>query len=289
MALIRIRSKKKSSSSNKHRKGVLSVALPWARRFGIRLAVLVFIAWLGAWIYFTDAHKMAGDWVQNQIVMASASMGFRIENIYMEGRELADADVILALMNVQKGDPLFSVSPKDAQDLLTQIEWVRSAHVERRLPDTVFIRLEERVPIAFLQKDKKLHLIDRAGEIINDRDNMARFKDLPIVIGAGSSEHAPAILSIIYNHPIVSKRLESLTFISSRRWDLTLSKKLVVKLPETGVEKALALLDDIQARDEILDKDIRHIDLREEGRIIVRTKPGSVQEYKATTRPGNNI
>ncbi len=289
MPLIRIRPRKKPTNSNKHRKGVLSVVLPMAKRYGIRLAILVFMGWVGLWAYFTDSHIKLGDWAENQVVMASASMGLKIENIYIEGRELADADVILALMNVQKGDPLFSVSPKDAQDLLTQIEWVRAAHVERRLPDTLFIRIEERQPIAFWQKDKVLHLVDRQGVMINDNENMARFKDLPIVLGEGAYKKAPEILKILSAYDVVFQRLESLSFISERRWDLNLSNDLTVKLPETGVSEALALLVDVQEKEAVLDKDIRHIDLREPGRIIVRTKPGGVQEYKASSGPGNSI
>jgi len=51
---------------------------------------------------------------------------------------------------------------------LEAMPWVREAEIERLLPDTIFVRLDERQPLAFWQRQGKLVLIDRDGYEIYD-------------------------------------------------------------------------------------------------------------------------
>src|SRR5437762_728813 len=78
--------------------------------------------------------------------------------------------------------PLLAVSPSEAKTQLEALPWVRSAAVERRLPDTLHIRLVERQPLAFWQRQGKLVLIDRDGVVITG-DRLERFPGLVVIVG----------------------------------------------------------------------------------------------------------
>lgn len=284
------------SAINKRRKGLLAVVLPWLRRFGLVAAVFIGLIWIGSWLYLSGAVGRAGDWSRDKILTASADMGFAIENILVDGRRYADAHVLLAIVNVEKGDPLFSFDPRVAQELISQVGWVESVQVERRLPSTIYIGLKERRPLALWQSEKRLKLLDDKGKVIVT-SNLQRFADLILVIGKDSPVATPELIGNLQAEPDIYKRVEMAKYISQRRWDLQLKNGIEVKLPEEDMGLALARLARAQEKDGLLDKDIRSIDMREIDRISVRTKPGKVQEYKtdlkieAATKgkAGNNI
>lgn len=209
-----------------------------------------------------------------------ADSGFAIKNVLVEGRDHTDADVLRALLNVQKGDPIFAFDPDAAKEMIERLPWVREAHVERRLPDTIFVGLVERKALALWQDKGKIRVIDEAGQTITDKP-LPEFKNLVIVVGDDAPRHAPGLISMIALEPVLKERVEAANWIGDRRWDLTLKSGAVVKLPEKDVALAFRRLVKAQKEDGLLDKRVDSIDVREAGRLIIRTKPGAVQDYKA--------
>lgn len=221
-------------------------------------------------------------------MQVSAASGFAVENILVEGRVYTDTDTLKAITNIQKGDPLFSFHPAEAQDMIEKLSWVRVAHVERRLPDTIYIGLEERKPLALWQREKRVSLIDEEGVVLTDH-KLERFKDLMIVVGKQAPEKSPAFLKMLEAEPSIKERAEAASLVSDRRWDVKLESGAVVKFPEENLELALRRLAVTHEEEGILDKNVGVIDVREPDRITVRTKPGAVQEYKAGYNPDGNI
>lgn len=264
---------------NKRRKGRLAVILPWLRRFGFLLAGALFFIWLGAWLWMSGAIIRAGDSVENAIIEAAAQGGFRVDNILVEGRAHADPVLLKAVINVRKGDPLFAFDPVEAKQMIEKIEWVKAARVERRWPDTIYIGLTERVPLALWQREGKLSLIDETGTVITS-ENLAPFKDLVIVMGDGATAQAQALIANLSATPQVLARVASAKWLGERRWDLILRNGMAVKLPEQDYGLALKRLAAAQEESALLDKPLEGIDLRDPARMIVRTRPGQTEEYK---------
>lgn len=250
------------------------------RRTGFTLAIIVFIGWLGSWFFMSGASTRFGDWAENKILLTTANAGFRVQNILVEGRHYTDSDTLKAIVNIGKGDPLFAFKADEARTMIEKLSWVKVAQVERRLPDTIYIGLEERSPMALWQRNKRLSLIDAEGAVLTDH-KLERFKDYIIVVGEDVPEKSPEFLKLLESEPLVQKRVEAATLISNRRWDLKLKSGALVKLPEEAMALALRRLAVTQEEDGLMDKDIKEIDVRDPVRITVRTKPGTVQEYKA--------
>ena len=284
------------SNFNKRRKGALSIIIPWLQRFGMGVAICVGVLWCGSWVYLSGAAERTSDWAENKFEVAFADLGFTVEDIWVEGRRYTDIDVLLAIVNVEKGDPLFSFDPNHAKDLISQISWVEHVEIERRWPDTVYIEIEEREPLALWQGEKRAKLLDSAGDVI-ETGNLDRFSDLVMVTGKGAPKMAPALIQDLKAEPLIFKRVETAHRLGERRWDLRLKNGVLINLPADDVGFALRRLVDVHEKNGMLDKDIRSVDVREIGRVSVRTKPGAVQEYKAdlrtetatSTKSGNSI
>src|SRR5262249_32256746 len=97
------------------------------------------------------------------LVEESARWGLGVADIEVEGRGMTTPEAILGALGAQRGTPILAVSPASAKAQLEALPWVRSAVVERQLPDTLRITLSERKPLAFWQRQSKLVLIDRDG------------------------------------------------------------------------------------------------------------------------------
>ncbi len=282
--------KRKSQAINKRRKGALAVVLPWLKRFGLWVSLLIILIWCGAWIVLSGAGARAMEWSKQQVIQATASAGFVVEDLLVEGRVNADAAFLLALLNVQTGDPLFSVDPVAAKHLLEETEWIATARVERRLPGTVYISLQERTPTALWQKDGTLYLVDEHGDDIKT-DRLDRFADLIVISGTGAPQNITALLTHINAEKELATRAAAATRISERRWDVKLDNGLVLKLPEDkDIGFAIKRAATAQAENALFDmKGLESVDLRYEDKMVLKTKPGSVQDYKKQLSPERGL
>ena len=273
----------RKSDINKRRKGTLAVVLPWLRRFGSALGVIALTLWLGVWLYLSGSIGAASQWSEEKFVQASANAGFRVQDILVEGREHASADIILAIINMEKGDPIFAFDPREARAQLEKISWVETAHVQRRLPDTLYIGLEERTPLALYNDGKTLKLLDKNGENIAT-DKVGQFKSLMIVSGKGAPRNVSELAEFLSEDEDLKNRVKAARRISDRRWDLELKNGITVKLPEDGLGFSLSRLSKAHAESGLLDKDIKAVDMREMDRIAIRTKSGQAQDYSASLK-----
>lgn len=246
--------------------------------------------WVGAWLSVSGGLDRMRHSAQNKTYALLADAGFRVDNILVEGRYETDPDVLRAIINLERGDPIFAFDPAETREMIERLSWVREAHIERRLPDTVYIGLVERKPVALWQHKNKLRVIDTEGITLTDKLS-ANHRTLPIVVGEYANEQAHNLLVMLAAEPDVENLVEAATWVGDRRWDLTLKNDITVRLPEMDIGLALSRLAKAQAQDKILDKDVSVIDLRETDRITVRTRPGAVQEYKASfdSKAGDNI
>ncbi len=240
---------------------------------------MVLVIWAAAWLFLSGAVGRGVQWTEDKIYQETADRGFIINNVLVEGRVNTDPDMLRALLDVNRGDPVFAFDPREAKDLIERLTWIKEAHVERRLPDTVYIGLRERVPLALWQDKGKIRLVDGEGVTLTDK-NLGKFGDLLIIVGDDAPQHAPELVNMLGAEPDIRGRIEAATWVGERRWDLKLKNGMTVKLPESDLGLALARLSQAQDKDGLLDKDITVIDVRESDRITVRTKPGAVEEYK---------
>ena len=253
---------------------------PALRSAGV-LALLGGIAVGGGLLWQSGLAQRLGDGLGGSVIRATALAGFRVDEVLVTGRSGAEKQGLLNAIKLQRGDPILGFSIGRAQAELQRLPWIAAATVERRLPNMVYIRITERVPMALWQFDRKLVLIDKAGTILADQ-GVERFVKLPIIVGKGAPEHAPELLRQLSNEPILSPHLAAAVWVGSRRWDLRLDNGINVRLPEYDYAGALRRLSDLVSRESLFDRDIVAIDLRLPDRLIVQTAESGVPHKKVS-------
>ena len=222
--------------------------------------------------------------VANRLIQITAQSGFRVRNVLVEGRIETKSGDILAALKAERGAPLLDIDVAAAKARLEGLPWIKSAEVERQLPDTLRVKVEERKPFALWQLGQRLSVIDREGVVIV-KDNVGRFADRPLVVGEGAERRAAEILDLVASEPAISKAVDAAVLVSGRRWNLRLKGGIEVRLPEEGMDAAWHRLARMERETRLLNKAITAIDLRQPDRVIVGLTP---EAAKAPQGPGES-
>ena len=241
-----------------------------AMRIGRRLAPALLLAGIGTWGWASGQAQMVTALAVDKFMHASVEAGLSVREVFVTGREKADDQQLLAALGVKHGGPILAFDPHAARAALKAIPWVEEARVERRLPDTIFVAIRERVPMALWQNDQQLSLIDADGVVLTASD-LSRWPNLPLLVGANAPARGPELLRLLAAEPTIAERVESAVLFNGRRWDLRLKNKVDIRLPEHDVAAALRQLAMVQQTNQVLDKDVVAIDLRMADRIAVQT------------------
>ncbi len=258
----------------RHRRRPLPI--DWQRRARIAAAgagglVVITLSWL--WLDGWYGRQIAA--MSNGLYAASARAGLSVEDVLVEGRNRTEREVLLATLGLTRGAPILTFDPHAAKARLEALPWVREATVERRLPDTVFLRLNEREPMALWQYEGQFAVIDRSGQVIPGAQATA-FTKLPLLVGEDASRNAVALLAILDTEPELRAQVTAAVRVQGRRWNVRLDNGIDVRLPETDTAAAWAQLARLQRSDAVLQRDVVTIDLRLPDRLVVRTAPGAV-------------
>lgn len=231
---------------------------------------------------YTDA---LARWFDSTTTRVGAGFGLTVREVLVQGRNESDRGAVLQAVGITRGEPILAFDPQVAKARLETLPWVRKAVVERRLPDTIFVKLEERRPLALWQKSGQLSLVDRDGEVIQ-RNGLDRFRTLPLIIGDGAPTHAPALFAILASEPELRNRITAMTRVADRRWTLTFDNGIELHLPEQDIGRAWAKFAQTERNQGLLDRDIAIVDLRLPDRMVVRLTHDAEQPKQNTPRKG---
>jgi cell division protein FtsQ len=204
----------------------------------------------------------------------SAASGMRVEDIRIEGRENTPEPLLRAAVGINKGDPMLGFSLEQARSRIETLSWVEHATVERRLPNTVVVFLQERRPFAIWQNQGKYLLVDRAGQIVADQD-VSQFRTLPLIVGPGAPTAAKTLLTALTDRPALAAKVVASVRVGERRWNLRMTNGMDVMLPEGHEVAALDRLTQLQTELDVLDRPLLAIDMRLPDRLVFRPKTAS--------------
>jgi cell division protein FtsQ len=256
-----------------------------AKPAALTLLGLGALAAIGTGLYIADPAGRVQAVVENAAEIGLAA-GLEYRELVLEGHKNTPPDLIRAALGIERGDPMLGFSPVEARARLETIAWVESAHVERRFPGTILVRLTERTPFAIWQHQGRFAVIDREGRVVTT-ETLDAFGPLPLVVGAGADRTAAALHDLLAAHPDVLRRTQALVRVGDRRWNLRLHNGVDVLLPEGQEAPALNRLSEMHARHALLDRPLAAIDLRLPDRLVLRQPPAPEPSQQPVRRAGS--
>lgn len=232
------------------------------------------LAGVAVWTSPTVATATAG--LHQRLVAATSAAGFVVTRVYSEGRSLADERSLADALAPYYGKPILTVDLDELKSRVEKVSWVRSASVGRRLPDTLWVRLEEHRPIARWLDGKQQVLVSDAHEVVRVQD-AARFKQLPLLFGKGAPERAEELLRLVAGEPVLVEHVTGARLVGERRWDVYLDGRVEVRLPEAAPETAWRRLAAEQHASALLDRAITAVDLRNPEWLTIEVPEAAIQ------------
>lgn len=217
--------------------------------------------------------------IDEKLNSLSKIAGFNLEKVIIKGAiNVTKKEIIQNLYTKEDeyiiGMSLYDFSLKEIKQKIQQIPWVKSVSLKRILPNTLIIEIEEKSAFALWMIDNEKFLIDETGTILSKVEEISlnTMKNLPFVFGKGANESLNNLVKELKDQPELFSQITAFEFVSGRRWNVYLKNKIQVKLPQQNVSDAWKRLEKIQKRDEILDRNIKYIDLRVQDRIFIGEK-----------------
>jgi cell division protein FtsQ len=197
------------------------------------------------------------------------AVGFRITSIAIAGQNELTREEILSTAGVTGRTSLLFLDAADARARLKAYPWIAEATVLKLYPGRLHIAISERQAFALWQKDGKVSVIAADGTVLEPYV-ARRYAQLPLVVGAGAEYGARDFLAQIDQFPLLRDQMRAAVLVAERRWNLRLKSGLDIRLPETGIEGALATLTRLDRDNNLLSRDLAAIDLRLPDRVTVR-------------------
>ena len=244
------------------------------------VVVLVTLVGTGVWWSLTsDGLERGMEKAKLDMIARTAQLGFRVEDILVVGRVETAREELLEAVHLSRGAPILAFDIEAARQRVEALPWIRSARVERMLPDTILLNVEERQPLALWQHQGQFALIDHEGVVIL-RDGLERFSDLIVVVGKEAPVHAAALLKTLGNEPELLPLVEAAVWVGGRRWNIRLAGDIDVRLPEKNAKSAWTRLAEYERAHRVLERDVQVLDLRLPDRLIVRKAPKGTPRAK---------
>lgn len=196
-------------------------------------------------------------------------VGLGIDRVVISGiAELKEGEVLRAAgIDPRQSMPFVDIA--GMQERIEALPLVKQASVRKLYPNEITITLTEREPFALWQNQGDVFVVAADGTVIDTMQD-ERFVNLPFVVGEGANKRVGDYLKLRAAAGPVAQRISAATLVGGRRWNLRLDNGLVVALPEDGALDALRRLAELEKSDQVLEKDIIQVDLRQHDRVTMR-------------------
>ena len=139
------------------------------------------------------------------------------------------------IKNLKLGS-IFSLNKKNIEDIINANPLVESFDIFKKYPSTLQIKIKETRFIAKINKNGKIFFIGTNGKT-SEREFFNG--ELPFIFGKPSIEEFLYFKKKIDESKFSYEEIKNLYFFPSKRWDIELTNKIIIKLPKNNVGNSL--------------------------------------------------
>jgi len=205
---------------------------------------------------------------------AQSDTRFALKTIEVAGAVHTQRAAIDEVTKVYNGTNLFRLDIGRLQSDIGHLPWVSRVGIEKKLPDTLRIRIVERTPVALLQSGATLQYVDEHGVAFAELSPSVGDHDLPIIRNAGGSELARAVALLSDLHardPQVFSRISELRPVAPKGFVL-FDRELAAQILANNddLSKKWRDLYAIAQAEQLGPGTIEYADLRFADRIVIK-------------------
>ncbi len=187
-----------------------------------------------------------------------------IKYIQISGLNNFYKEIILNDLKDLKLKSIFFIKEKELNKIINSNSAVESYNIFKKYPSTLYIKIEETNLIAEINKNGKNFYIGTNGKL---SEKKFLNKELPFIFGKPNVQQFLEFKKNIDLSKFSYKEIKNLYFFPSKRWDIELKDKIIIKLPKENVRKSLDEIYSFLNNRSI--NDIKIVDARIKNQIIL--------------------
>ncbi|WP_319824276.1 cell division protein FtsQ/DivIB [Thalassovita sp.] len=250
-------------------RGMLRVGLPFTLALG------------GASIYLSDDARV------DEIRLAITDIRHQIESrpefmvklMVVDGASPEIAEDIREIVSIDFPISSFDLSLEEIRETIMELPAVADASVRIKPGGVLQVDLKERVPVVLWRSAQGLALLDAEGNYVGEAGERQEHKDLPVIAGAGADRTVKEALQILRAAGPLADRMRGLVRMGDRRWDVVLDRGQRVLLPADNPVQALERVLMLNQSQDMMARDLAHVDMRIASRPTIRMNPDAVQQW----------
>ena len=158
---------------------------------------------------------------------------------------------------------------KNIRETIESLEAVKSVDVRIIAGGILKVDVIERLPKFVWRNTDGLFLIDEEGTIVRKIQNRVERSDLIFLTGVGASTRVNEVIRLLDLMKHIEGRIVAFSRISEDRWNIILDQNQLILLPSESPELAVRKFLTLNETQDILNRDISRIDLRNQKRLTV--------------------
>jgi cell division protein FtsQ len=228
-----------------------------------------------------------GFWIYRQ---TQEDVRFAVRSIEIDGVRHSPRTDVDRIAEKYRGANLFRLEIESVRSEFAKLPWIQRVAVEKRLPDTLVVRLFERVPAALVNRGGTFHYVDATGVVFAELSPKVGNAELPIIASGNPQEIAACVellASISRNdQPLYSRvsEIESLDDGGFRIYDRALRSFVI--LGESGDTTKWRMLHALAAAEGLGPGELEYADLRFRERMVLKPRDPSRLQPPVAAAPG---
>ncbi len=236
----------------------------------------------GIW-YFGDATRQQeiADWMVEARASIETRPEFMVKVMAVDGAsDLLDGH-IREVMPVDLPVSSFDLDLEAMRQQVESLDAVERVDLRVRTGGVLQVTVDERVPAVIWRGPDGLELLDAKGHRVAPIETRAQRADLPIIAGEGADMAVPEALALLEAAAPIGDRVHGLVRISELRWDLVMDRGQRIMLPQSGAGPALDRVIALNEAQDLLERDVLRVDIRNGDRPTVRLTQGALDDMRA--------
>lgn len=187
---------------------------------------------------------------------------FMVSAMTVDGASRGTSEDIRDILSLSFPTSSFDLDLPAIRERVEELPAIASVAVRVRPGGILELNVAERTPVVVWRTHKGLTLVDPEGNVTGPAISRAAHAKMPLIAGEGAEHHVQEALRLFSAAAPLAERVIGLVRVGERRWDLVLDRGQRIKLPEQGSVEALDRVVALNHAEELLERDIKVVDMR---------------------------
>ena len=254
---------------------------PFVRQLArVGLPVFALLATGGLYLADHERREALVDSAQEMRRAIEERPEFMVKLMVVEGASPVVDSAIRQLMPVEFPVSSFDLDLEAMQAEVAALDVIERVDLRVRPGGVLEVKVRERDPVVLWRTNASLEMLDGTGHRVASISARSGRADLPLLAGQGASDRVPEAMAILRAAGPLQPRLRGLVRMGERRWDIVLEGNQRILLPEDQPVQALEQVLALDQAQDLLDRDLTVIDMRNPSRPTLRMTPAATEEHR---------